>query len=149
MWFVEDKRKCISDFLFFLLEFLLCYKKLDHGGDTVDMPLSKILFKNPQPIKEYFYKKNQSHVYFRFFNILSKVVQNMYLEFHTIFCFLRFLTLILLFFLFFYVLIHRLLFALCLLLLFFPSYVFCICPFVLLLGLTSYTTSFISPTTTA
>ena len=51
MWFVEDKRKCISDFLFFfLLELSLCYKKLDHGGDTVDMPHSNIHFKNPQPI---------------------------------------------------------------------------------------------------
>ena len=50
LWFVEDKRKCISDFLFFLLELSLCYKRLDHGGDTVDMPLSQILFKNPEPI---------------------------------------------------------------------------------------------------
>ena len=39
--FVDDKIKCISDFPYFLLEFSLCYKRLDHGGDTVDLSSSK------------------------------------------------------------------------------------------------------------
>ena len=43
------KQKKIFLISYFLLEFSLCYKRLDHGGDTVDMPLSKILFKNPHP----------------------------------------------------------------------------------------------------
>ena len=50
MWFVEDKKNVFLISYFFLLELSLCYKKLDHGGDTVDMPLSKIHPKYPLPI---------------------------------------------------------------------------------------------------